>query len=147
MGYEMRSWYDICPWPKCAKLTAAIAGSPCDQFEQLIENEIERGIPSERIVIAGFFRGAVALTAIPLLRKTSGWDYGAFYLFAAEADYVAKHRTRIPKFLLGGAWRQDPWSLIPWNFARPAKGQNYEVQWHGYAMPHAVCLEEIAWIF
>jgi len=148
MGYEMRSWYDILSMAEVREINPQQLQESCNQLEQLIEKEIERGISSERIVIAGFSQGgAVALTAVPCYAKPLA-GIMALSTYLPLADYVAKHRAQvnaeIPIFMGHGV--QDPVVAHALGIATrdQLKAWSYEVQWHEYAMPHAVCLEEIA---
>ena len=56
-GAEMRAWYDFAPHSETAG-TSDIAEST-KQLEQFIDREIERGIPSQNILLAGFSQGGV----------------------------------------------------------------------------------------
>ena len=122
---------------------------------ELIDREVERGIPAERIVLAGFSQGgAVALhTALREPRPLAGVMALSTYLpLAAHA--------RQPS-----AARRTPASRSSWRTARPTtccrcrsaessrralEALGYAVDWHSYSMAHSVCVEEIgaiaAWL-
>src|SRR5215510_14109064 len=73
-GMEMRAWYDILGFDRRAAEDAAGIRASAAAVVELIDNEIERGIPAERIVLAGFSQGgAIALqTALREPRKLGG---------------------------------------------------------------------------
>ena len=63
-GYVMPAWYDILEMSLDRKVDVAQLQASAQEVGKLIEREIARGIPSERIVIAGFSQGgAVAYQA------------------------------------------------------------------------------------
>lgn len=63
-GYVMPAWYDILEIDLDRKVDVAQLQASAREVGKLIEREIARGIPSERIVIVGFSQGgAVAYQA------------------------------------------------------------------------------------
>ena len=56
-GYIMPAWYDILEMELDRKVDLAQLQQSALQIQQLIDREIERGIDSRRIVIAGFSQG------------------------------------------------------------------------------------------
>src|SRR5690349_4300832 len=63
-GYIMRAWYDIVSMEVERHADQHGIAASVTQINQLIEREEQSGIPSERIILAGFSQGAViALTA------------------------------------------------------------------------------------
>src|SRR5688572_18113349 len=61
-GMPMRAWYDILGFNGQASEDAAGIRASATAVRALIDRELERGIPAERIVLAGFSQGgAVAL--------------------------------------------------------------------------------------
>jgi phospholipase/carboxylesterase len=153
-GYAMRAWYDIISIERnAAQDEVGIRGSSA-AIEKLIRRENDRGIPSDRIVLAGFSQGgAMALysgTRYP--ERLAGIMGLSCYMllessFAAERA-AANHAT--PIFL--GHGTQDP--LVSLSLGeltwRLLEKEGHPVEWHAYAMPHSVCAEEVvdiaAWI-
>ncbi len=63
-GMSMRAWYDIVGADIASKQDAVGIRESVQQVDALIAREIERGVPTERIVLAGFSQGgAIALSA------------------------------------------------------------------------------------
>ena len=63
-GMAMRAWYDILGFDRNAKEDAAGIRASAAAVTELIDREIDRGIPAERIALAGFSQGgAIALHA------------------------------------------------------------------------------------
>src|SRR5690606_11932247 len=63
-GLRMRAWYDILGLEIAQQQDEAGVRDAIARVDQLIAREAERGIPSERVVLAGFSQGgAIALAA------------------------------------------------------------------------------------
>src|ERR1700678_3470772 len=59
-GMRMRAWYDIRGLDRRAVEDAAGFRDTDAQIRQLIADQVERGIPAQRIVLAGFSQGGAA---------------------------------------------------------------------------------------
>jgi phospholipase/carboxylesterase len=153
-GYVMRAWYDISYEDLTLREDEKGVRESQLAVEQLIEREVARGIAAERIVLAGFSQGgAIALhTGLRHARRLAGVLALSSYLplpdrFAKEAS--AANRG-LPIFMAHGV--QDP--IVPLRLAQAACTRllnlDYQVEWHEYEMPHAVCPEELqhigAWL-
>lgn len=147
-GYVMPAWYDI----RHPDLTRGqdVVGIRASQraLERLIAREGKRGIPSRRIILAGFSQGgAVALhTALRYAESLAGVIALSSYLplaetLAAEASPANRH---IPIFMAHGS--HDP--VIPMASAAASRDvlcqAGYPVEWREYDMAHSVCQAEIA---
>lgn len=147
-GMTMRSWYDISSLDfESRKQDAEGIQSSSALVESLIQREIERGIPAERIVLAGFSQGgAVVLhTAIRLNLEIAGIIALSTYLPLADTVAAEKVATNqhTPIFLAHGT--QD--DVIDLRYAEASRDelirQGYSVHWRSYEMPHTLSLEEI----
>ncbi|REN01690.1 carboxylesterase, partial [Mycobacterium tuberculosis] len=56
-GVPMRAWYDIVSMDFRSRADSAGVDTSIVELELLIEREIARGIPAERILLAGFSQG------------------------------------------------------------------------------------------
>lgn len=146
-GMVMRAWYDIVSQDLTRREDAAGVRASQGLLEALIAREAARGSPADRIVLAGFSQGgAIALQAgLRHRERLAGIMALSTYLpiadtLAAEAD--AANRG-VPIFYAHGT--QDP--VVPLARAESSRGLladlGYAVEWHPYAMPHAVCAQEI----
>ena len=118
------------------------------QFDaDMIQGEMDRGMPSERILLAGFSQGgAVALhTGLRYGKKLAGILALSCYLptgdtLEAERDEI---NQEIPLMMAHGT--MDP--TIPVSNAirtrQALKQLGYKIRWHEYRMMHEVCAEEI----
>ncbi|NWF31831.1 carboxylesterase [Stenotrophomonas sp. SAM-B] len=146
-GVPMRAWYDIVSMDFRSRADSAGVEASIVELELLIEREIARGIPAERILLAGFSQGgAVILSA--LLRRTrplAGLIALSTYLpdpAKAAAARVAD-AISVPVFMAHGT--QDP--VIPVAIAEHTAQTlgvlGLPVEWHTYTMAHQVCAEEL----
>lgn len=146
-GMAMRSWYDILT-PNLVKREDEAGIRVSEQaIQALIARENARGVPTSRIVLAGFSQGcAMTLhTGIRFKEKLAGLMGLSGYLplidMAAQERQAAN--TATPIFLAHGT--HDPVVTLERAEASRAKlvELGYSVQWHTYPMPHSVCAQEI----
>jgi phospholipase/carboxylesterase len=147
-GYVMPAWYDIYGPDLLQRQDAAGIAKSAHAIAALIEHEITRGIPAERIVLAGFSQGcAMALhTGLRYPQRLAGIMALSGYLPLADtlaAERAPANQTT-PIFMAHGS--QD-------TVVVPARGEasrdllqqlGHTVQWHSYPMPHSVHPREIA---
>ena len=147
-GVAMRAWYDILGWGPNVRQDSAGVRASAAAVTRLIDREIVRGVPAERIVLAGFSQGgAIALhTALREPRRLAGVLALSTYLpladtLAAERSSVS---TGLPIFMAHGT--ED--SILPLAMAessrRELEAAGYAVEWRVYPMAHSVCGPEIA---
>ena len=147
MGMRMRAWYDILQMGGGPEDEAGIRASQ-GLLEGLIAREVSRGIPPEKIALAGFSQGGaiVLQTALRHPRRLAAVLALSTYLpLAASLETERSSANRdLPIFMAHGS--EDP--MIA--FARAAASRDrlqalgYAVEWREYRMPHAVCPQEIA---
>ena len=144
-GAEMRAWYDFIPHSETAG-TDDIEESAA-QVKQFIGREIERGIPSHQILLAGFSQGGVIAlhTGTRFDKRLAGILAISTYLhdFAGTQAEMHDANLAIPIMLAHGT--QDP--MIPIMRAATSRENlarlGYDVRWYDYPMGHQVCMEEI----
>lgn len=149
-GYVMRGWYDIASLEINRQEDEQGINESTDLLKNLIETEIVRGIPSQRIILAGFSQGgAIVLnTGLKFEKPLAGIMALSTYLPLADqfADslFTANHNT--PVFMAHGL--QDEIVNFKTGVASRIQLQNsgLPVQWHDYAMGHSLCQEEIGHI-
>ena len=146
-GYVMPAWYDILGANLVDRQDAAGIQKSEKSIVALIEQEVARGIPYERIVLAGFSQGcAMALhTGLRLPHRLAGIMALSGYLPLA-GQFVAERHTanaKTPVFMAHGT--QDPVVILKrGEDSRDAlKALGHPVQWHTYPMPHSVHPQEI----
>ncbi len=151
-GYVMPAWYDFLhfDFDRQGREDEGSIRAAQALIEQLIEQEVARGIAPERIVLAGFSQGCVMTlhTGLRFPHKLGGLMCLSGYL--SLADKLAAERSEASKdtpiFMVHG--KDDP--VIPIQYSLKSRdflaGLGYQIEWHEYNMPHAVCPEEVAHI-
>ncbi|HYB32610.1 MAG TPA: hypothetical protein VED45_04185 [Steroidobacteraceae bacterium] len=147
-GYAMRAWYDIIAIDRRAAEDESGIRASQGLIEDLIRRQNARGIRSERIVLAGFSQGgALALfTGTRYPERLAGIMGLSCYQLQSgrfDAERGAANQST-PVFLAHGL--QDPVVAPALGEAacRQLQAAGYAVEWHVYAMPHAVCPQEVA---
>lgn len=146
-GYVMRAWYDIFAPDLVRREDETGLRHSQAQIEELIAHEIARGIPAERIVLAGFSQGC-AMTLQTGLRhpeKLAGLMCLSGYLPLAPKIADERHPANqdTPIFMAHG--RLDPVVVIERaeHSLQLLQDLGYQIQWHEYQMQHSVCGEEV----
>ena len=146
-GMKIRAWYDIyLPNLVQHEDDQGIRHSEA-AVNRLIDREIARGIPSSKIVLAGFSQGcAITLfTGIRTSHKLAGMMglSGYLPLLGASDRERSAANNDTPFFIAHGLF--DPVVTIDRAMAAQQKlsSMGYKVQWQTYPMPHSVCPQEI----
>ena len=144
-GLVMPAWYDILEMNIDRRIDEAGLRASADQVTALIERERERGIPAERIVIAGFSQGgAVAYeTALRYPQRLAGLLVMSGYFATAESLDRHPANATLPIEVHHGT--RDP--VVPEVLGvRAAEflGElEYPVTLRRYEMEHEVCREQV----
>ena len=146
-GVPMRAWYDIVSMDFRSRADAAGVADSVQALEALVEAETARGIPAERILLAGFSQGGAIILSAALrwTRPIAGLIALSTYLPDPEAAAAARapDGIRPPVFMAHGA--QDP--VIPQaiaaHTAQTLKTLGFPLEWHSYPMAHQVCADEL----
>jgi phospholipase/carboxylesterase len=145
-GMAMRAWYDV----KAPNLREQEDIESIEQSDaliiQYINAEMEKGIPANKIILAGFSQGgAITLhTGLRFPEKLAGLLALSTYLpLPSQLEKEATEYKDIAIMMAHGI--ADP--VIPVDQGKAScqtlKDLGYDVDWNEYMMQHAVCLEEI----
>ena len=146
-GFVMRAWYDILdPQIRNVEDEEGIRYSQA-AIGVLIEQEIQRGILPQNIILAGFSQGGVMAlhTGLRYKKQIGGIVALSCYLsfpdrLEAEINHVNQN---VPILMVHGS--ED--TMIPVSRARESMGKLLQsgctVEWHEYEMEHSVCGKEI----
>lgn len=148
-GYVMPAWYDITYIDGIDRGVdeAGIAAS-AQAIRRLIARENERGIASDRIVLAGFSQGGAMAYTVGLThpQRLAGIVALSAYLPAPGllvTDLLPPNR-RTPLF--AGHGTDD--DVVPLQLGTQARDwlqqSGYTLDWHTYDLPHSVNESEIA---
>jgi phospholipase/carboxylesterase len=147
-GMVMPAWYDIRVLALRRDVDAKGVAESSSAIESLLERERERGVPSERIVLAGFSQGgALALhVALRHASRLAGVVALSCYLVLEEtlASECSAVNAGLPIFQ--GHGTDDP--MVPLQAGEQARDTlleaGYPVDWRTYPMGHQVLPQEIA---
>lgn len=147
-GMRMRAWYDIVGFDADAPQDEQGLRRSMAMVQALLERERERGVPSERVVLAGFSQGCAMslLTGVRHGERLAGIAGLSGYLPLGErtaAERSAANQST-PIFLAHGT-HDEVVALERGQASRDALlALGYPVEWHEYLMGHAVSPLEIA---
>ncbi len=146
-GYQMRAWYDLYALDSLRVEDAAGINASQASITALIQQETQRGIPEQHILLAGFSQGgAIALhTALRHPRPLAGVLALSTYLPLAASLPSEKHiaNAAIPIFMAHGNFDSVITPALAQNSRSILEQAGYNVEWHEYPMAHSVCNEEI----
>ncbi|MDP5460646.1 alpha/beta hydrolase [Alishewanella sp. SMS8] len=146
-GMRMRAWYDIKTMDLTNRADEAGVRQSAIAVTALLDKLISSGVPSERIMLAGFSQGGViALHLLPRLPyKLAGFMALSTYMACPDklsAEQLS-HNKNTPVFIAHGT--QD--SVVPMAAGQQAyntyKAAGFNVSWRDYRMPHSVCAQEV----
>lgn len=146
-GQVMRAWYDL--GMVAGQMTSKEADIRASQqaIHVLIEREISRGMPPEKIILAGFSQGGVIALHVGLRYSQRLGGVLALSTYLALASSLPTERSLanagIPIYMAHGT--ADP--VIPISMGIRSRDElqrlGYKVEWHEYSMQHSVCMEEM----
>ena len=147
-GMAMRAWYDIVSLSGDRDHDQKGIADSVNSAAALVEQERQRGIAPDRIVLAGFSQGgAIAVQlAIRYPETLAGLVALSTYLLLEHrlGDDRNPANLKLPVFI--GHGTADP--MVPFflgeHLTDRLRRMGHPVESHSYPMPHAVCPEEIA---
>ena len=146
-GWRMRAWYDIVAIDRRAPEDEAGIRASAESIGALVRRERERGVPAERIVLAGFSQGgAMALfTGLRWPERLAGVVALSCYLPLSESLAAEAHpaNAAVPVFMAHGTWDNVLPHSIGAHSRDVLRAHGFDVEWHEYPLAHAVCAEEI----
>lgn len=146
-GYRMSGWYDITGNDFRAREDIEGIQQSADSIAALIKRENERGVPTHKIIVAGFSQGAaIALhTGLRYPETLAGILALSGYLPLAHTLPTEASAANRKTSIMMAHGQFDPMVQLKW--AEHSRDYllhlNYTVSWHTYPMEHAVCGEEI----
>lgn len=146
-GYKMRAWYDIFNPDFNLRQDEPGIRSSQKAIDALIVREMQRGMASNHILLAGFSQGGAMALQVGLRQVNSlaGIIALSCYLPLAETlvREVATANATIPIFMAHGTYD----SVIPLTHAIASREKllaaNCAPEWHEYPIGHTVSPQEI----
>ena len=144
-GEEMRGWYDFIPHSESEGSEDIKTSS--NSIYEFIRREMNRGISSQRILLAGFSQGGVIAlyAALRFEHRLAGVLALSTYLYDVATTEIEQSDANlaIPVMLAHGQYD----AMIPVMRAATSRENlirlGYDVRWFDYPMEHQICLEEV----
>ena len=144
-GMSMPAWYDIKAMDLDRVIDTEQLMASARAVGKLVDREIERGIASENIVIAGFSQGGAVAYELGLTypKRIAGILALSTYFATAKSVKPSQANAGIPINIYHGT--ADP--MVPEALGlrslEALKGMGYQPAYMTFPMEHSVCLEEI----
>lgn len=143
----LRAWYDFTNWEKETEVETAGIYESAAQIEALIKRENARGIPTNKIVLAGFSQGgSMALhVGVRYQEKLAGIMALSTYLSTEHTLQAERTTANQDTSIFMAHGTQD--NVVPFADAQYARDEltslNYKIEFHTYPMPHSLCPQEV----
>lgn len=144
-GMMMPAWYDIKAMDIDRVVDTDQLMASSDAVAKLVDREIERGVKSENIVIAGFSQGGAVAYELGLSypKRLAGIIALSTYFATVKTVKRSEANRDIPIRIYHGTF--DP--MVPEALGRQSveklKNMGFEPTYETYPMEHSVCMEEI----
>lgn len=151
-GYVMPAWYDILEADVGRRVDEVQLIRSSAAVHQLIEREVERGVDSTSIVLAGFSQGAAVIlhAALTCTRPLAGAMSLSGYFPTARSVQPASINTSLPVLVCHGTLDPVVNEALGQKANEELKKMGHPTQYRNYAMEHSVCMEEVrdisAWL-
>ncbi|MGR8979807.1 MAG: alpha/beta hydrolase [Gammaproteobacteria bacterium] len=146
-GMKMRAWFDILEMSPEIKVDTAALYHSAELINGIIRLEIEKDIPAENIMLAGFSQGgAVALHAgLRFPEKLAGIIALSTTLPTIEKLKTERRPANDLTPILMAHGIIDSVIAVESGLStyEKLKSMNYDIEWHDYVMDHSICADEI----
>jgi phospholipase/carboxylesterase len=145
-GFVMPAWYDILAMDVKREVDETQLRASAQQITKIIDQQIESGIASDKIVVAGFSQGgAVAYEAALTYPKPLAGLLALSTYFATEDSIQLNSVNRtIPIRIMHGDFDPMVMPVLGLSAKQKLTELGYDVTYSSYPMEHNVSLEEIA---
>ncbi|WP_449287276.1 alpha/beta hydrolase [Marinobacter sp. PE14] len=144
-GMSMPAWYDIKAMDIDRVVDTEQLRASADAVAKLVEREKGKGVPADRIIIAGFSQGGAVAYELGLSYPERLGGILALSTYFATADTVQRSEANadVPISVYHGTF--DP--MVPESLGvrsvETLKEMGYDPSYQTFPMEHSVCLEEI----
>ena len=144
-GMSMPAWYDIKAMDIDRVVDTEQLKASADAVAKLIDREKEKGVPADRIIIAGFSQGGAVAYELGLSYPERLGGILALSTYFATASTVRRSEANagVPISVYHGTF--DP--VVPESLGvrsvESLKEMGYDPEYQTFPMEHSVCLEEV----
>ncbi|MEX0965363.1 MAG: carboxylesterase [Pseudohongiellaceae bacterium] len=144
-GFVMPAWYDIKEMDIDRHLDEAQLLQSAAWVHALIDREIERGVDSSRIIVAGFSQGgAVSFEAALTYGKPLAGIMALSTYFATAASIKPDTAQKsIPIMICHGSMDPVVPEVLGQKSVATLEGLGYAPEYHSYPMEHSLCPQQV----
>lgn len=147
-GFVMPAWYDILDMSINRKVDQEQLRNSAEAVQALIDREIERGIDSRNILLAGFSQGGAVNYEAALTYDKPLAGLLALSTYFATAETISPHPANQQLSIQIHHGSQDP--VVDQSLGRKSfqtlTEMGYQTDYQSYQMEHTVCPEQITHI-
>lgn len=140
-GYIMPAWFDILEMDIDRKVDSVQLLGSAEAINRLVDRELERGIPSRRIILAGFSQGGAVVYQVSLSHSQPLGGLIAMSTYFATSDTIALSDANrsLPIEIQHGSYDPVVPPALGIRAAEFLKDRGYNVAFRTYPMDHSVC--------
>lgn len=145
-GMVMPAWYDILAMDLGRRVDETQLKASAERVQGLIQEQIDQGIDSQRVIMAGFSQGgAVAYhAALSFPQPLGGLLAMSSYFATADSIVLAEANKQIPVEVQHGSF--DP--IVPESLGKSGADRlsslGYAVNYRQYSMAHSLCPQQVS---
>ncbi|WP_372998236.1 alpha/beta hydrolase [Marinobacter sp.] len=144
-GMSMPAWYDIKAMDIDRVVDTEQLRESADAVAKLVEREIEKGVPANRIIIAGFSQGGAVAYELGLSypERLGGILALSTYFATAETVQCSEANADVPISVYHGTFDPMVPEALGVRSVETLRDMGYDPAYHTFPMEHSVCLEEV----
>lgn len=144
-GMSMPAWYDIKAMDIDRVVDTEQLRASADAVAKLVEREKEKGVPAERIIIAGFSQGGAVAYELGLSypERLGGILALSTYFATAKTVQRSSANADVPINVYHGTFDPMVPEALGVRSVESLKEMGYNPSYQTFPMEHSVCLEEI----
>ena len=144
-GYVMPAWFDILEMDIDRKVDIAQLLVSATAINRLIDRELERGVDSRRIILAGFSQGGAVAYQVSLshAQPLGGLIAMSTYFATSETIELSPINQMMPVEIHHGLYDPVVPQALGLRAAEFLKERGYAVAYRPYPMDHSVCPQQI----
>lgn len=144
-GMSMPAWYDIKAMDIDRVVDTEQLRASADAVARLVEREKEKGVPADRIIIAGFSQGGAVAYELGLSypERLGGILALSTYFATAKTVKCSEANADVPISVYHGTFDPMVQESLGVRSVETLKEMGYAPSYQTFPMEHSVCLEEI----
>ena len=144
-GYVMPAWYDIFELTLDRKIDERQLRISSARIQALIDREIAFGVPSDKIILAGFSQGGAVVyeAALTYEKPLAGLLTLSTYFATSDTIQEDTANKKIPILIQHGTQDAVVSEVLGQRAYRQLKDRGYTVDYESYPMDHTLCAEQV----